>query len=1145
MRKILITITALLSMLCMQAQETDLVEIEIKVDVNRDVHPISPYVYGANDANTISTAIRWGGNRTSAYNWETNASNAGKDYGPHNSDTHLGTEMQGPAAPILTMTQTAKTRGQYALVTLQAMGYVAADANGKVTEAAPSNRWNEVKFRKIDEDGNRLKLSLEPNKGDGVVYIEEELNFLIDTLEKVRMGGIDGFAIDNEPALWKSTHALAHPASVTKDELLRKTEEVASLVKEYAPQAEVYGPMFYGWWDANQGRDFGGYFVKGKEYKWFVDYYLDEIKTLEGKYGKRLVDVLAIHWYPEDKDKVNGNRIVDLDGKGYDLTTPEMITARLRAPRELWDYRVTPNSGAQPGTMSATSLPLLPRLKKSVEDYYPGTKIGFTEFKYDAEDHFSGGLALVDVLGVFGREGVYMACKWDPLDKKYALAAYNLYRNYDGKGGTFGETSVQAITTHNDTISTVASLDEFGNLHLIVVNKSKEAQEINYALSNGLFVSGKAFGFNAISEEIKELASIETIDNNNFTYTVSAYSATHFVLQAAEQTQLIHAIIPEDETDAILLTFDSEITIEETFATEQLNLQKENGEPITVLNVQKVEGKDNQLKVNVDYTFSSTDMLCTISYNESSIKGKSDYPIHNFFDVAIRNQLAVAPVVIYDATVNYNGKTVVVNTSKTINVDDLQITQNKEQLTSILVEQNPINEYQYLVSVKPRIVKFDTIVVKYNNSKTQAINKGPYYSPCFQTIELGDNFTIYAIANTALKEPDIENVKIKIKQDGEKELEISDVAYSKTSNQLTISFEKPLNAETNYEFYYEDNEALVSLVGGYMDDVNARAVENNLRSTPEIVQIINNTTKIEAEDYTYLKSKGAKLEICNDEGSGLHVGFVGRNNQFAYAIDVVEAGTYTFSMRHAGGNAGYVKIEVNDFVDTLYITPSGSYTTWVNSALPIELQKGKSMIIVEFLTATPNFNYFEIKKGAFPSPAKVLKVQFSKDKKIFLLPYDREISIFPQVSDLLVTVDDKVIDFTIDYYKETNKSMIALFFKEPISGEFKISYSETSGRTSNGGILLPYSYNTVITDINQTPETEIAIYPNPLKAGQKLTITGDATTTYLCTIRTITGAFVAQEQFVGATFVQNLPAGIYMITLSAENYNKTMKLLVQ
>ena len=46
--------------------------------------------------------------------------------------------------------------------------------------------------------------------------------------------------------------------------------------------------------------------------------------------GKRLLDVLDLHWYPEAQSSDN----IRIDGPE---TTPTVVAARLQAPRSLWD----------------------------------------------------------------------------------------------------------------------------------------------------------------------------------------------------------------------------------------------------------------------------------------------------------------------------------------------------------------------------------------------------------------------------------------------------------------------------------------------------------------------------------------------------------------------------------------------------------------------------------------------------------------------------------------------------------------------------------------------------------------------------------------------------------------------------------------
>ena len=66
-------------------------DVTITIDPTK-THPISPYIYGINFYSGITgappnlTFDRAGGNRWTAYNWETNASNAGSDYLYENDD---------------------------------------------------------------------------------------------------------------------------------------------------------------------------------------------------------------------------------------------------------------------------------------------------------------------------------------------------------------------------------------------------------------------------------------------------------------------------------------------------------------------------------------------------------------------------------------------------------------------------------------------------------------------------------------------------------------------------------------------------------------------------------------------------------------------------------------------------------------------------------------------------------------------------------------------------------------------------------------------------------------------------------------------------------------------------------------------------
>jgi hypothetical protein len=85
-------------------------------------------------------------------------------------------------------------------------------------------------------------------------------------------------------------------------------------------------------------------------------------------------------------------------------------------------------------------------------------------------------LALADLLGIFGREGLDLACYWStPAEGSFAAAAYALYRNADGAGAHFGD---EALLTRweagpPENVSVYAALDRAAKAAtVIVVNKS-------------------------------------------------------------------------------------------------------------------------------------------------------------------------------------------------------------------------------------------------------------------------------------------------------------------------------------------------------------------------------------------------------------------------------------------------------------------------------------------------------------------------------------------------------------------------------------------------------------------------------------------------------------------------------------------------
>src|SRR6185437_8165641 len=116
-------------------------------------------------------------------------------------------------------------------------------------------------------------------------------------------------------------------------------------------------------------------------------------------------------------------------------------TALLRnqSTRQFWDTNYV-----DPSWINSVIM-LIPRMKNWVATYYPGTKIGVTEYSWGAEGNINGATAQADLLGIFGREGLDLATRWtSPTNGDAVFLAMKMYRNYDGNKSTFGNTSVFA-----------------------------------------------------------------------------------------------------------------------------------------------------------------------------------------------------------------------------------------------------------------------------------------------------------------------------------------------------------------------------------------------------------------------------------------------------------------------------------------------------------------------------------------------------------------------------------------------------------------------------------------------------------------------------------------------------------------------------
>lgn len=443
--------------------------------------PISPYVYGANFPEWARvgrgfTLSRQGGNRMSAYNWETNASNAGSDY-RHQNDGYMG-ESDEPGWTARTFLEAGQGNGAAVILTVPTTGYVSADKKGDGDVGQTPDYLN-VRFHRSYARKPGGRYVYPPDTTDRAVYQDE----FVAWVQKVKSPTTPvWFSLDNEPDLWGHTHQRIWPKNPTYAQIIANNIEYGSAIKAVAPKTLVFGPANYGW---NGFRTFqGAPDANGRD---FLDVYLTAMRDAERKAGKRVLDVLDIHFYPEAR------------GDGQRITTnsdsPGLKDARIQAPRSLWDPTyvedswITENLGKKP-------IALLPGVLRQIANRYPGTKLAITEYNYGGGRVASGMIAQADVLGQYGRHGLFAACNWGlGPDDVAQVAGFRAFTDFDGKGARFGDLglAVRGETPTDNSLFAARDKQDPKRLTLVVLNKTGFAKTATVALKS--FAAKSARGF--------------------------------------------------------------------------------------------------------------------------------------------------------------------------------------------------------------------------------------------------------------------------------------------------------------------------------------------------------------------------------------------------------------------------------------------------------------------------------------------------------------------------------------------------------------------------------------------------------------------------------------------------------------------------
>jgi hypothetical protein len=468
-------------------------DVTITVNPNQAT-PISPWIYGINFYTGLTGAPprinldRAGGNRWTAYNWETNASNAGSDY-LYQNDNYLSSSTT-PAEAIRSIVAADQGLGMASVMTVQMQGLVAGDEAGPVSVANPPDM---TRFKTVVDKKSTVSsapFTITPPTTDAYVFMDE---FLWAMDQKFTGLGIFGkspaiptfVSLDNEPELWNSTHLEVQGSTpVSSDNYITKTITLTEALKDQFPNVQIFGPVHYGFegiynWQGELSATPDGV-------NWFPDKYLPAIQAASNTYGRPLIDVYDFHWYSEATDGTT--RVISMTSASL---TDTQVQAVVQSPRSLWDPTFTENSWITVDVLNEP-IRILPRLQSKINAEFPGTKISITEYENGGDNHIAGTIAQADNLGIFGSQGVYAATLW-PLNSTcpYIFAGFRAFRGFDGATADFGDTSLQATSSNVQNVVVYASVDSTapGRVVFVAINRSTSSQ---VTAINGQSLSGTA-----------------------------------------------------------------------------------------------------------------------------------------------------------------------------------------------------------------------------------------------------------------------------------------------------------------------------------------------------------------------------------------------------------------------------------------------------------------------------------------------------------------------------------------------------------------------------------------------------------------------------------------------------------------------------
>jgi hypothetical protein len=514
----------------------ELPSVQVTIDSTKGRRALSPGIFGVNfedspteGHSTMNMPIkRWGGNAMTRYNWEIDTTNRGGDWYFLNIANDNPDPSKLPNGSLSDrFIQDAKSTGTQVLMQVPTIGWTPKDRNTSwsysIAKYGPqqSNEcdWHEAWCRKDAGNGKRKDGSYLTGNNPEDTSKPFSYDFVGRWVQHIqqRFGPyVHNYALDNEPMLWPHSHWDVHPQMTTYDEVWNYTQGYAQAIKQADPQANIFGPVPWGWceyfYSAKDGCSPGSD-MEAHNNKPYLEWFLGKVEDYRKQTGKRLVDTLDIHYYPAENNVAFSSD-----------ESPAMTKRRFNSLKSLYDPGFT-----DPSSWIQEPVNLIPRMHDMIARNSPGMKLSISEYNFGDGTGIGSGLAQAEALALFAREGVDYAMRWGALLGNTPLEdAFKLFLDYDGQGSRIEGDVVSAASSNLDALGAYTIVSKQGKKYVLLFNKDTAPRETRIQSDLPLNAAASVYRF----EAQKRLAPAGTVQGTaqGITLTLPPRSATLLVL---------------------------------------------------------------------------------------------------------------------------------------------------------------------------------------------------------------------------------------------------------------------------------------------------------------------------------------------------------------------------------------------------------------------------------------------------------------------------------------------------------------------------------------------------------------------------------------------------------------------------------------